>query len=60
MSYILAIFRPMEISVTLFNDGMLFGFTHYGKNDRVSEYDTEDWNEINIYFILIKITLKWW
>tara|TARA_B100001094_G_C18153873_1_gene785286 strand:- start:70 stop:252 length:183 start_codon:yes stop_codon:yes gene_type:complete len=60
MSSFLVTFIPMEISVTLFSDGMLFGFTHYGKNDKAFEYESEDWNELNIYFIILKLSLKWW
>lgn len=50
----------MDISVTLLGDGALLGFTYFGKDDRIEEYNDEDWNEFNIYLLLIQVKFRWW
>ena len=37
-------------------DGALLGVTFYGKDDRLDE---EDWNELNLYFFVIAISIRW-
>mgnify|MGYP001400747954 CR=1 FL=1 len=50
----------MEYFVTLLGDGALLGFTYFAKNDRIEAYEDEDWYELNIYLLIVKITFKWW
>jgi len=50
----------MDFSITFLGDGILFGCTYFGKNDRIEEYDDEDWNEFNIYLFLVQFKFRWW
>ena len=47
------------IHVRLVLDGLLIGFTYYGIGDRAPQFSDEDWNELNIYFFVVAITLRW-
>lgn len=49
----------MELKITLFNDGMLLGFTHYSKEDKL-EHFRDEWNELNIYLLIFQIQFKWY
>jgi hypothetical protein len=48
------------VHIRLLGDGALFGFTYFSKNDRIEEFEHEDWNELNIYLVFIAITLRWY
>jgi hypothetical protein len=49
-----------DTSITLIADGALFGLTYYPKEDRAPEFEEEDWNELNIYLLVVRITFRWW
>jgi len=48
------------IHVTLLSDGVLFGFTYYGLGDRAPEYADEDWKELNLYLLFLRISFRWY
>ena len=41
-------------------DGVLCGFTYFSKEDRIKQFEDEDWHELNLYLLVIKITLRWY
>ena len=45
----------MDFSITLLGDGALFGFTYFAKDDRIEEFEEEDWAELNIYLVIAKL-----
>lgn len=47
-------------SITFLADGALLGLTFFPKGDRAPEFQDEDWNELNIYFIVVRLTFRWW
>jgi len=47
------------IHIELLGDGVLFGFTYFGLGDRLPAFADEDWCELNIYLLIIKISLRW-
>jgi hypothetical protein len=47
------------IHIKLVHDGILVGFTYYSIGDRAEEFSDERWNELNIYFFIVTITLRW-
>lgn len=48
------------IHIQLMGDGVLCGFTYFSKEDRVKQFEDEDWHELNLYLLIIKITLRWY
>jgi hypothetical protein len=46
----------MDFQITLMGDGALFGFTYFSKGD----VDEEDWNELNLYLVICRLTWRWW
>lgn len=50
----------MDFRIELLGDGALLGFTFFGKDDRIEAYEEEDWNELNIYLVIAKLTWRWW
>ena len=44
-------------AITFLADGALLGLTYFPKGDRAPEFEDEDWNELNIYFIVVRLTL---
>jgi hypothetical protein len=44
----------MSVKIDLFSDGILVGFTYYP----AGEID-DDFNELNIYLFIIRISYKW-
>ena len=49
----------MEMKITFFNDGILFGFTQYSVGDRLEHFE-EDWNELNLYLLFIQVQFRWY
>ena len=47
-------------AITFLADGALLGLTYFPKGDRAPEFEDEDWSELNIYFLVIRITFRWW
>lgn len=47
-------------SITFFTEGFLFGITYLPVGDRSPEYEDEDWHELNLFLVVIKITFRWW
>ena len=45
--------------VDLMADGVLFGFTYFGVNDRAEAFAGEDWFELNIYLFILRISIRW-
>ena len=45
----------MNLRIDIHNDGILFGFTYYPKEDA----DQFDFNELNIYLLFIRMTYSW-
>tara|TARA_E500000318_G_C3560804_1_gene213302 strand:+ start:22 stop:177 length:156 start_codon:yes stop_codon:yes gene_type:complete len=49
-----------DFSITLLGDGALVGFTYFGKSDRDEAHSDEDWAELNLYFLIVKLTFRFW
>lgn len=47
-------------AITLIADGALLGVTYYPKGDRSPVFEDEDWSEVNIYILVVRITFRWW
>ena len=45
----------MDFQIVSIGDGILLGATYYSKDD-VAE---EDWAELNIYLLIVKLTWRW-
>ena len=45
----------MDFEIISIGDGVLFGLTYYSKDDVVEE----DWAELNIYLLIVKLTWRW-
>ena len=45
----------MDFQIVSIGDGMLFGATYYSKDDVIEE----DWAELNIYLLIVKLTWRW-
>lgn len=43
----------MSFRVDIYNDGILLGFTYYNKAN------VDDFNELNVYLLFIRITYQW-
>ena len=41
------------IHIQLLGDGILCGFTYFHKNDRIKQFEDEDWHELNLYMFIL-------
>lgn len=50
----------MEIQVVGLANGILCGVQYFPKGEGQIDEEVEDWNELNIYLLLITLSIRWW